>query len=99
MVIRLRPEKREEYIRLHADTWPGVLAANHACNIRNFSIYHRDGWLFAYLEHIGLDFAADMARMAEDPEVQRWWCLTDACQEPLPGERKWALMDEVFHQD
>jgi L-rhamnose mutarotase len=38
---RLRPEKAEEYKRLHADAWPGVLTTISACNIRNFSIFMR----------------------------------------------------------
>ncbi len=99
-VIKLRPEKEQEYRRLHAEPWPGVLAMIRACNVRNYSIYLKDGFLFSYLEYVGDDFAADMARMAKDPTTQQWWKLTDPCQEPLetrnPGER-WATMDEVFH--
>jgi len=105
MVIRLRPEKVDEYVRLHAEVWPGVLARIRDCNLRNYSIFLQrldDGrdYLFAYFEHVGADFAADMARMAADPETQRWWKLTEPCQEPIgmrqPGEW-WAQMREVFH--
>ena len=39
---RLRREKAEEYKRLHAAAWPGVLATISACNIRNFSIFLRE---------------------------------------------------------
>ena len=39
-VIRVRPEKLEEYKAYHADVWPGVLAMIRQCNIRNYSIYH-----------------------------------------------------------
>ncbi len=99
-VIKLRPEKEEEYRRLHADTWPGVLAMIHACHIRNYSIFLKDGFLFSYFEYLGNDFAADMARMAADPTTREWWKLTDPCQEALetrkPGEW-WASMEEVFH--
>ncbi len=99
-VIKLRPEKEQEYRRLHAEPWPGVLAMIHACHIRNYSIYLKDGFLFSYFEYLGDDFAADMARMAQDPTTRQWWTLTDPCQEPLetrkPGEW-WAAMEEVFH--
>ncbi len=99
-VIKLRPEKEQEYRRLHAEPWPGVLAMIRACNIRNYSIYLKDGYLFSYFEYVGEDFAADMARMAEDPTTQQWWKLPDPCQDALetrkPGEW-WATMDEVFH--
>jgi len=102
MVIKVRPEKLEEYKRLHAAVWPEVLAMIRECNIRNYSIYHKDGYLFGYFEYHGEDFAADMAKMAADPATQRWWALCNPCQEPLstraPGEW-WAQMEEVFHTD
>ena len=37
MVLKVRPEKFEEYKRLHADVWPGVLAMIKKCNTRNSS--------------------------------------------------------------
>lgn len=102
MVIKLKPEKREEYRVLHANVWDGVLQKIRECNIRNYSIYYRDGYLFSYWEYHGDDFEADMAKMAADPLTQQWWKLTDPCQQPLdtclPGE-KWALMEEYFHMD
>ena len=101
-VIKLRPEKREEYKELHANVWPDVLKMIHECNIRNYSIYYKDGLLFSYFEYHGDDYEADMAKMAADPVTQSWWKLTDPCQEPLatrkPGEQ-WASMDEYFHVD
>jgi L-rhamnose mutarotase len=102
MVIKVRPERFEGYKRLHARVWPSVLKMIHECNIRNYSIYHKDGCLFSYFEYVGKDFEADMARMAADPMTQRWWKVCMPCQEPLktraPGEW-WANMEEVFHFD
>jgi L-rhamnose mutarotase len=101
-VIKLRPEKEAEYRRLHADAWPGVLAALKRANIANYSIFLRDGLLFSYLEYTGTDYAADTAAIGDDPETQRWWELTDPCQQAVnsaaPGEW-WAPMTEVFHLD
>jgi L-rhamnose mutarotase len=101
-VIRLKPGMLEEYKRYHVAVWPEVLGMIAQCNIRNYSIYHRDGTLFAYFEYYGTDFAADMARMAADPNTQRWWKIMDPMQYPLPnrGEGEWwANMEEVFHAD
>ncbi len=99
-VIQVRPEKLEEYKRYHAAVWPEVLAKIADCNIRNYSIYHKDGYLFAYFEYVGTDLAADMAKMAADPKTQEWWAIMGPLQKPLetraPGEW-WAEMDEVFH--
>jgi L-rhamnose mutarotase len=102
MVIKIKPEKLAEYKRLHADPWPEVLEMISACNIRNYTIYYKDGLLFSHFEYVGDDFAADMAKMAADPKTQEWWTHTDPCQEPLetrtPGEW-WARMEELFHHD
>ena len=102
MVLKLRPEKYEEYKRLHAAVWPDVLAMIKGCNIRNYSIYPKDGFLFSCFEYTGEDFDADMARMAADPVTRNWWELCKPCQQPLetrqPGEW-WADMEELFHCD
>jgi L-rhamnose mutarotase len=106
-VIGVKTESLEEYKRLHAAVWPGVLKMIAACHIRNYSIYLRklpDGqhYLFSYFEYAGDDFAADMARLAADPETQRWWAVCMPCQSPLADrvpDEWWAGMEEVFHQD
>ncbi|MFD5792041.1 L-rhamnose mutarotase, partial [Streptomyces diastatochromogenes] len=59
--IRLRPEHREEYLELHSAVWPGVEAALHRANIRNYSIFLHGDVLFAYFEYHGVDFETDMA--------------------------------------
>lgn len=101
-VIRLRPEHEAEYRRLHEAVWPDVLAQIARSNITNYSIFLRDGLLFAYFEYTGSDLAADLAAMAEDPRTREWWELTDPCQQSVesaaPGEW-WAPLEEVFHTD
>jgi len=102
MVIKVKPEKFEEYKQLHAAVWPEVQTMIKQCNIRNYSIYHKDGYLFSYFEYHGQDFEGDMARMAADPVTQKWGGLCKPCQEPLTTRKKnewWAEMEEVFHQD
>jgi L-rhamnose mutarotase len=107
MVIRLHPERVEEYRRLHAAVWPDVLRMIRQCHIRNYSIFLRtledaQPYLFSYFEYTGKDFDADMAKMAADPTTQRWWSICKPCQEPLSdcrGNEWWAVMEEVFHED
>ncbi len=101
-VIRLRPEKEAEYRALHAAVWPGVLAMLRTANITNYSIFLRDGMLFSYLEYTGDDYAADTALIAADEQTQRWWKLTDPCQQPVESAADgewWAPAEEVFHAD
>lgn len=101
-VIKVKEECLERYKELHANPWPEVNRMIRECNIRNYSIFYRDGYLFSYLEYIGDDFEADMAKMAADPMTQKWWKETDPCQEPVgsvgPGVW-WADMEEVYHLD
>jgi L-rhamnose mutarotase len=102
MVIRVKSEKLAEYERYHAQVWPEVLTTIRQCNIRNYSIFHKDGFLFSYFEYIGDDFDADMAKMAADPKTQEWWRIMDPMQEPVETRAAgewWAKMREVFHTD
>jgi len=99
-MIRLRPGALDSYRRYHAEVWPEVLAKIRDCNIRNYSIFHKDGYLFAYFEYVGEDFEADMRKMAADPKTQEWWRIMMPMQEPLATRREgewWAEMEEVFH--
>ncbi|WP_434054764.1 MAG: L-rhamnose mutarotase [Roseibium sp.] len=103
-MIGLEPDKIAEYKRLHADVWPGVLKMISDCNIRNYSIFLKEpeNVLFGYWEYHGEDFAADAAKMAADPETQRWWDVCMPCQKPLETRKDgewWAMMEEVFHLD
>lgn len=102
MVIKIKPEKIEEYKKLHADVWPDVFKIISECNIRNYSIYLKDNYLFSYFEYTGTDFDADMEKMAADPVTQKWWAVCKPCQVPLENREKgewWANMEEIFHLD
>lgn len=101
-VIKVKPEKLEFYKSLHANPWESVNAKLKECNIQNYSIYYRDGYLFSYLEYTGKNWEEDMAKMAADSATQAWWKLTDPCQEPVEsaGENVWwADLEEVYHLD
>ena len=102
MVLKIRPEKIEEYKVYHAEVWPGVAKMISECNITNYSIYLKDDYLFSYFEYVGDDFEADMAKMADDSVTQEWWDVMMPMQDPLPTRLEgewWANMEEVFHQD
>jgi L-rhamnose mutarotase len=101
MVIGVRPEKIDEYKRLHAAVWPEVLSMISACNIKNYSIFLKEpeNLLFSFFEYHGTDFAADMAKMAADPKTQEWWSVCIPCQAALDTRKEgewWAEMEEVF---
>jgi L-rhamnose mutarotase len=102
MVIRVKPEKLEEYKRLHAEPWAEVLQMLRECHVRNYVIYQHADLLFAHFEYHGQDWQADSRKMAADPTTQAWWKQTDPCQEPLHSAKSgewWASMDEVFFME
>ena len=102
MIIGIKPDKIEEYKKLHAAVWPDVLKMIKKCNIRNYSVYLKDELFYSYFEYTGKDFKADMEKMAADPVTQQWWDVCKPCQNPLETRAEgewWAEMEEVFHCD
>ncbi len=101
-VIGVRPGHFERYRKYHEEVWPGVLDMIEKCNIHNYTIFHREGTLFAYFEYTGSDYESDMKKMAADPLTREWWDIMEPMQKPLESRMEgewWSDMDEVFHVD
>ena len=101
-IIGVDPQMLDKYKEHHAAVWPEVLEMIKKCNISNYSIYHKDGMLFAYFEYTGNDFDTDTAKMAADPKTNEWWDVMNPMQKPLATRKEgewWANMEEVFHLD
>ncbi|KZT50681.1 rhamnose mutarotase [Calocera cornea HHB12733] len=92
-VIKLRKEHAEEYKRIHASVWPGVLAALRRAHIVDYSIHllssppypslpgeELAGLLIATFKYVGSNWEGDMRAVAEDEETRRWWGVTDGMQ-------------------
>jgi len=103
--IALKPEGKDKYLQEHRAVWPKVNAMMSAANIRNFSIFIRTfpngtDYLFMYFEYQGVDYEADMEKIAADPVTQDWWDLVKPCMEPFPDREEgewWVPMEEVCH--
>ena len=98
IVTTILPDKEEEYRTLHQTVWPGVVDQVARSNSRDLCIFLAsvDELLveFLYVEYVGEDQAADEAMSQSDAINHRWWKLTDACQQGLPGvDGNWTLMD------
>lgn len=50
MIVGMRPELREESLRLHAAVWPQVERTLTSCHVTNYSIFIVENTLFAYYE-------------------------------------------------
>jgi len=70
-VIRVKPERLEEYRRLHNPIWPELAAELKAAGLRNYSLWLReDGTEFGYLECD--DWAESCAYLAKSDVHTRW---------------------------
>jgi len=101
MVIKIKPERLNEYLKLHADTNPGVRELLTKYNMRNFSIFMtqlEDGnyYEFGYYEYWGKDFEADVAALNKEPRNSEWLKVCDPMQIPLKGETSWKIMQKVY---
>ena len=97
---KLKKEKIDEYVELHANTWPGVLKMISECNLQNYSIFLHGDLVFSYFEYVGEDYDADMAKMAADPITQDWWTHTHPCFETFvmdPGSEFYHDMKPIFY--
>ena len=101
-IIGIRPEQFERYKSYHAAVWPVVMATIKDCNIQNYSIFQKNGFLFAYFEYTGDDFKADMLKMSNNKKKQEWWEIVKPMQQPVANSLKnewWSNMEEIFHLD
>ena len=98
-LLRVRPDRLDEYRARHLDVWPDMLAALSEAGWRNYSLFLReDGLLVGYLECE--DFEAARAAMA-DREVNARWQAEMAPFFELPGDQRpdtgLDRLEEVFH--
>jgi len=102
IVIKVKPGKLEEYKKIHSEIWPEVSKIIFQHNIRNFSIYNKDDFLFGYFGYVGSNVKKDFEKMSSEPIYKKWLSITNSMQVPLETRSKgewWAFMEEVFHLD
>jgi L-rhamnose mutarotase len=98
-LLRVRPERLEEYKARHREVWTEMLDALRETGWSNYSLFLRDdGLLVGYLETE--DFAAAQAGM-EATEVNARWQASMAEFFELPGDERpdtgFVRLEEVFH--
>jgi L-rhamnose mutarotase len=100
-LLRVRPERTQEYRARHAEVWPEMLAALREAGWHNYSIFlSDDGMVVGYLECE--DFAACQAAMQATAVNARWQSEMAPFFELGPGTAPDAAMmplPEIFHLD
>lgn len=69
-VLRVQPDKIEEYVRAHEAVWPEMLDALRGAGIRNYTIFRDDNRMFGYFE---ADDLAAAGRYLSQQEVSTRW--------------------------
>lgn len=108
-IIKLKPDKLEEYKELHANVWPNVLEKMREFHLEDYSIHliPEHSLLVANFKYTGDDWERDAEAMRCDSDNHKWWGVTDALQETLvygstgSTDKKgwWKNLDEVFRFD
>jgi L-rhamnose mutarotase len=96
-VLRVRPDKLDEYVEAHRNVWPEMLAALRDAGIRNYTIFRNGNEMFGYFESDDLEAAA--AYMAQHEVNARWQdAMAGLLEERVPGSGPPSL-EEVFRLD
>ena len=100
-LLKVRPEKIEEYKVRHAEVWPEMLAALRQTGWRNYSLFLRpDGMVVGYCETD--DFDQSRAAMKHYPINLRWQREMAPLFDSLKGDSADDAMfplEEIFHLD
>lgn len=100
-LLKVRPDRLDEYAQRHADVWPEMLEALSRTGWTNYSLFLRDdGLLVGYFETPDLQAALD--GMAATDVNARWQEQMAPFFESLDGRRPdeaFMTLREVFHLD
>jgi L-rhamnose mutarotase len=96
-VLRVRPNKIDEYLEAHRNVWPEMLEAIRAAGIRNYTIFRHGNEMFGYFETDDLQAAG--AYLAAQEVNARWQdAMAELLEERVPDAGPPEL-PEVFRLD
>ena len=93
-VLRVKPERIDEYVEAHRHVWPEVLEALRAAGIRNYTIFRAGNKMFGYFEADNLDHSEGY--LGAEEVSARWQdAMAELLEERVPdgGPRP---LEEVF---
>jgi L-rhamnose mutarotase len=96
-VLRVRPDKIDEYVAAHREVWPDVLRALTDSGIRKYSIFRDGNQVFGYFE--ADDLAAAAEYLGRQEVCARWQdAMAKLLDERVPDAGPPPL-EEIFRLD
>ena len=96
-VLRVRPDKIDEYVEAHAHVWPEMLEALRAAGIRNYSIFRAGSEVFGYFESDDLEAAGRY--MAAQEVSTRWQDAMAELLEERVADAGAPPLEQIFRLD
>jgi len=91
---------KKKYIELHKNPWPEIGEIMRTCNMKNFTIFNIDDFLFAYFDYKGKNYQEDMKTFTSHPIVKKWKSLCDPCMESYINDGDlWTDMNLIAQRD
>lgn len=101
-LLKVKPDKLEDYKARHQTVWPAMLDALRRTGWHNYSLFMReDGLLFGYFE-TPQSFQAALDGMADEDINAKWQEYMAPFFENLTGahaDQSMVELEEVFHLD
>ncbi len=96
-VLRVRPDKIDEYVEAHSNVWPEMRDALSSAGIRNYTIFRAGTQVFGYFEAEDLDAAERY--LAAQEVCTRWQnAMAVLLEERVPDGGPPAL-EQIFRLD
>jgi L-rhamnose mutarotase len=93
-VLRVKPERIDEYVEAHRHVWPEMLQALRDAGIRNYTIFRAGNEMFGYFEADHLRHTAEF--LAAQEVSARWQdAMAELLDERVPDGGPQPL-EEVF---
>jgi L-rhamnose mutarotase len=96
-VLRVKPDRIDEYVAAHRAVWPALLAALREAGIGNYTIFRAGTTVFGYFESDDLEAAA--AYLAAQEVSVRWQdAMAELLEERVPDGGPPPL-EQIFRLD
>jgi L-rhamnose mutarotase len=93
-VLRVKPDRVDEYVLAHREVWPDMLEALKNAGIRNYTIFRAGNEMFGYFETD--DLARAETSLAAQEVNARWQdAMADLLEERVQDEGP-APLEEIF---